>query len=98
MTQHLSYNSPITPQTPIKDRETPNIKSIRDFTIDFHNSNEGTIENAEANSSEKYTDTVDGKVRIESFKTFCKILHIWKSILSSKTSILLIILISRNLI
>ena len=46
-------NSSITPQTPLKDSETPTAKSISDLTIGFVTPTKKTIENAETNSSEK---------------------------------------------
>ena len=63
MTQILSSNlsfanpnndstpdSSITPQTPLKDSETPSTKSISDLTIGLVTPTKKTIENAETNS------------------------------------------------
>ena len=48
-------DSSITPQTPIKDSETPSTKNIPDLTIGLVTPTNKTIENAETNSSEKNT-------------------------------------------
>ena len=61
-------NSPVTPQTHLKDFETTNTKSIPNFTIGPITPTKKTVENAETNSSEKYIDTIYEKIKIESFK------------------------------
>ena len=47
-------DSSITPQTPLKDSETTNTKSISDLTIGLATPTKKTIENAETNSLEKH--------------------------------------------
>ena len=69
-------DSSITPQTPLKDSETPSTKSISDLTIGLVTPTKKTIENVETNSSEKNIDTKPQyvKIKVESFKkTFYKI-------------------------
>ena len=63
-------DSSITPQTPLKDSETPSTKSIPDLTIGLVTSTKKTIENAETNSLEKDIDTMTQceKIKVESFK------------------------------
>ena len=63
-------DSSITPQTPLKDSETPSTKSISDLIIGLVTPTKKTIENAETNSSEKNLDTMTKyeKTKVESFK------------------------------
>ena len=63
-------DSSITPQTPLKDSETPSTKSISDLIIGLVTPTKKTIENAETNSSEKNIDTMTKyeKSKVESFK------------------------------
>ena len=62
-------DSSITPQTPLKDSETPSTKSISDLTIVLVTTGKKTMENAETNSSEKtYTMTQYEKIKVESLK------------------------------
>ena len=58
-------DSSITPQTPLKDSETPSTKSISDLTIVLVTTGKKTIENAETNSSEM---TQYEKIKVESLK------------------------------
>ena len=79
LSSNLSFANPnnestadfsITPQTPLKDYETPSTKSSPDFTIGLTNPMKKTIENAEINSSKKYKDTMAQyeKIKIKTFK------------------------------
>ena len=63
-------DSSITPQTPLKDSETPSTKSIPDLTIGLVTPTKKTIEIAGKNSSEKNIDTTTQyeKIKVESFK------------------------------
>ena len=51
-------DSSITPQTPLKDSETPSTKSTHDLTIGLVTPTTKAIENVETNSSEKNIDTM----------------------------------------